>query len=155
MLAALLHDAGKIRIPQRIVNKVGKYTKEEYEIMKTHPMEGRKMLENLPPVDEGKLNVIAKEMALYHHEKWDGSGYPEGLKGEEIPIEARIMAFADVFDALVTKRGYKEAYDYDTAFEIMQKEFGSHFDPDLGRIFLECKDALVEMYRLDALLNKN
>ena len=123
--------------------------------MKEHTTEGAKIvLGVLREVDDENLKRIAVNVAHYHHERWNGEGYPCGLKGEEIPIEARIMAFADVFDALVTRRCYKDAYDYDTAFEIMEKEFGSHFDPNLGKIFLECKTALGAMYTLDALLNR-
>ena len=154
--AAPMHDLGKIAVHDAVLQKPGKFVPEEYEEMKIHTTKGAEIVANvLREVDDKQFKQISINVAHYHHEKWDGSGYPSGLKGEEIPIEARIMAFADVFDALVTKRCYKEAYDYDTAFEIMKKDFGSHFDPDLGRIFLECKTALVEMYRLDALLNKN
>ena len=154
--AAPMHDLGKISVHDAVLQKPGKFVPEEYEEMKLHTTTGAEIVANvLREVDDRQFKQIAINVAHYHHEKWNGEGYPLGLKGEEIPIEARIMAFADVFDALVTKRCYKEAYDYDTAFEIMKKEFGSHFDPDLGRIFLECKPALCAMYSLDALLNKN
>ena len=89
---------------------------------------------------------IAKNIANYHHEKWDGSGYPEGIAGEDIPIEARIMALADVFDALVSKRCYKDAYTYDKAFSIIEESIGTHFDPTLGRIFLLCRPELEKLY---------
>ena len=154
--AAPMHDLGKIAVHDAILQKPGKFIPEEYEEMKIHTTKGAEIVANvLREVEDKQFKQISINVAHYHHEKWDGSGYPLGLKGEEIPIEARIMAFADVFDALVTKRCYKEPYDYDTAFDIMNKEFGSHFDPDLGRIFLECKNTLVEMYKLDALLNKS
>ena len=154
--AAPMHDLGKIAVHDAILQKPGKFVPSEYEEMKIHTTKGAEIVANvLREVEDKQFKQISINVAHYHHEKWDGTGYPAGLKGEEIPIEARIMAFADVFDALVTKRCYKEAYDYDTAFEIMKKEFGSHFDPDLGRIFLECKNALVAMYKLDSLLNKN
>ena len=142
-LAALLHDIGKARIPQRIVNKVGKYTREEYEIIKCHPMEGRKMLENLPPVDEGKLNVIAKEMALYHHEKWDGSGYPYGVSGETIPLCARIMAAADVLDALISLRLYKEPVSVDEAMKVFESESGKHFEPCIAEAVVALKEEIL------------
>ena len=154
--AAPMHDLGKIAVHDAILQKPGKFIPEEYEEMKVHTSKGAEIVANvLREVDDRQFKQIAINVAHYHHEKWDGSGYPVGLEGEEIPIEARIMAFADVFDALVTKRCYKEAYDYDTAFEIMKKDFGSHFDPELGKIFLECRNALCAMYSLDSLLNKN
>ena len=154
--AAPMHDLGKIAVHDAILQKPGKFVPDEYEEMKLHTTKGADIVSGvLREVDDREFKQIAINVAHYHHEKWDGSGYPVGLKGEEIPLEARIMAFADVFDALVTKRCYKEAYDYDTAFEIMQKDFGSHFDPSLGKIFLECKTALGAMYKLDALLNKS
>ena len=154
--AAPMHDLGKIAVHDAVLQKPGRFIPEEYDEMKEHTTEGANIvLGVLREVDDENLKKIAINVAHYHHEKWNGQGYPCGLKGEEIPIEARIMAFADVFDALVTKRCYKEAYDYDTAFEIMEKEFGSHFDPNLGKIFLECKTALGAMYTLDALLNKS
>ena len=96
--------------------------------------------------DSGYLNE-AKNLALYHHEKWNGMGYPEGLKGEEIPLEARIMALADVFDALVSKRCYKEAKSFDEAFEIIRNDLGQHFDPVIGEIFIECRPQLEEYYK--------
>ncbi len=129
MLSALLHDIGKIRIPQSIVNKFGKYTEEEYELMKTHPMEGRKMLEGMPPIDDGVVNVIAKEMALYHHERWDGSGYPYGVKGDTIPLCARILGAADVLDALISPRLYKEPVSIAEAVKFFEEEKGKKFEP--------------------------
>ncbi len=152
--AAPMHDLGKIAVDDSILKKPGKFTPEEYEKMKTHTTEGAKIVSGvLREVDDNQFRQITMNVAHYHHEKWDGSGYPEGLKGEKIPLEARIMAFADVFDALVTKRCYKEAIGYEEAFEMMEKDFGSHFDPELGKIFLECKNDLTSMYTLDALLN--
>ena len=151
--AAPMHDLGKIAVHDAVLQKPGKFVPEEYEEMKKHTEKGAEIVANvLREVDDKQFKSIAINVAHYHHEKWNGKGYPSGLKGEKIPIEARIMAFADVFDALVTKRCYKEAYDYDTAFDIMEKEFGSHFDPELGKIFLECKPALAAMYKLDSLL---
>lgn len=153
--AAPMHDLGKISVHDAVLQKPGRFIPEEYDEMKEHTTEGAKIvLGVLREVDDENLKRIAVNVAHYHHERWNGEGYPCGLKGEEIPIEARIMAFADVFDALVTRRCYKDAYDYDTAFEIMEKEFGTHFDPNLGKIFLECKTALGAMYTLDALLNR-
>lgn len=154
--AAPMHDLGKIAVDDAILKKPGKFNEEEYDEMKKHTTEGAKIVSGvLREVDDKRFKDIAINVAHYHHEKWNGQGYPKGLKGNKIPMEARIMAFADVFDALVTKRCYKEAIDYDTAFELMQLEFGTHFDPELGKVFLECRDSLVSMYTLDSLLNKN
>ena len=89
---------------------------------------------------------VAKNMAQYHHEKWNGNGYPKGLSGEDIPLEARIMALADVFDALVSKRCYKDKYSYDEAFKIIEDSLGSHFDPELGRKFIACRKELEAYY---------
>lgn len=146
-LAALLHDIGKARVPQRIVNKVGKYTEEEYDIMKCHAMEGRKMLEGLPPVDEGKFNLVAKEMALYHHEKWDGSGYPYGVSGEGIPLCARIMAAADTLDALLSVRLYREPVSVEEAMKIFESEKGKHFEPCIADAVISLKDDIVVLER--------
>ena len=145
MLAALLHDAGKIRIPQRIVNKVGKYTEEEYEIMKTHPMEGRKILEGMPLIDDGSFNIIAKEMALYHHERWDGSGYPYGVAGNTIPLCARILAAADVLDALISPRLYKEPKSIDEAIKVFEEEKGKSFEPCIADAVIGLKNEIVSI----------
>ena len=143
MHSALLHDIGKARIPQSIVNKVGKYTDEEYQIMKNHPMEGRKLLEALPPVDEGRFNVIAKEMALYHHERWDGSGYPYGISGLSIPLCARIMAAADVLDALISPRLYKDPVTVEEAMKIFEEGKGTLFEPCIADAVLGLKDDII------------
>ena len=143
MLTALLHDAGKIRIPQNIVNKFGKYTKEEYEIMKTHPMEGRKILEEMPNIDDGNFNIIAKEMALYHHERWDGSGYPYGVSGEAIPLCARILGAADVLDALISPRLYKEPMSIDEAMKFFAKEKGKSFEPCIADAVIALKNEII------------
>ena len=148
--SAPLHDFGKIAISDAILNKAGKYTPEEYEEMKKHPIKGASIVERiLQNSDDIQLKTIARNIAYYHHEKWDGSGYPKGLKGEEIPLEARIMALADVFDALVSKRVYKEQYSFEKAFSIIEQSAGSHFDPNLCKHFLDCKDNLIAIYSLD------
>ena len=147
MLAALLHDVGKIRIPQRIVNKVGKYTKEEYEIMKTHPMEGRKLLEGMPVIDDGGFNVTAKEMALYHHERWDGSGYPYGVAGDTIPLCARILGAADVLDALISPRLYKEPVSIDEAVKFFEEEKGKSFEPCIAEAVVSLKNEIIKTDR--------
>ena len=147
MLTALLHDAGKIRIPQNIVNKFGKYTKEEYEIMKTHPMEGRKILEEMPIIDDGSFNIIAKEMALYHHERWDGSGYPYGVSGEAIPLCARILGAADVLDALISPRLYKEPVSIDEAMKFFAEEKGKSFEPCIADAVIALKNEIMMIDR--------
>lgn len=147
MLASLLHDAGKIRIPQNIVNKLGKYTEEEYEIMKTHPMEGRKILEGMPPIDDGSFNIVAKEMALYHHERWNGSGYPYGVSGDTIPLCARILAAADVLDALISPRLYKEPVSIDEAMKVFEEEKGKAFEPCIAEAVVNLKDEIIKIDR--------
>lgn len=145
--AAPMHDLGKIAIDDVVLRKPGKYTEDEYAKMKKHADEGARIVENiLQGVEEDNFVEIAKNVAHYHHEKWNGKGYPEGLSGTDIPLEARIMALADVFDALVSKRCYKEAFSYDKAFSIIEESMGEHFDPDLGRIFLECRTDLEILY---------
>lgn len=137
--SALLHDIGKIGIPDRILLKPGRFEPHEFEIMKTHAMLGRDAIEHAEdqlgmPVDFLKY---AKEIAFGHHEKWDGSGYPQGLKGDAIPISARIMAVADVYDALISRRVYKEGMPHEKAVNIMREGRGTHFDPDVLDAFLD------------------
>ncbi len=140
-MSAPLHDVGKINISDTILNKAGKLTDEEYEIMKTHTTAGRKIMERAISTVQGESYLKeARNMAAYHHEKWDGSGYPEGLHGEVIPLSARVMAVADVFDALVSKRVYKPAMPLDKALDILKKDSGSHFDPKCVEVFLDSID---------------
>lgn len=140
--AAFLHDIGKIHIPEGVLNKPGKLTEQEFDLMKTHPTEGNKLLDLLPPIHDGKMNSVAKEMAFCHHEKWDGSGYPSGLKGTEIPLSARIMAAADVLDALVSQRLYKSPMNFDVALKIFEDEKGTHFEPAVVDAILACRSQL-------------
>ena len=136
--SAPLHDTGKIKIPDKILNKPGKFTPEEFEIMKTHAALGKDILDKAIKTVEGENYLSeARNMAAYHHERWDGKGYPEGLKGEEIPLSARIMAVADVFDALTSKRVYKPAFSMEEAFEIIREGQGTQFDPKCVEVFLE------------------
>lgn len=145
--AAPMHDLGKIGVDDRILRKPGKFTPEEFEEMKTHSSKGAKIVAQiLEGVDDSDFCNIAINLTHYHHEKWNGQGYPCGLKETEIPIEARIMALADVFDALVSKRCYKEKMTFDNAFRIIEESLGSHFDPDLGTIFLKCRPQLEQFY---------
>jgi len=139
---APLHDIGKVGIPDHILLKQGKLTPEEYEIMKTHPTLGSDALaaaeSSLPA--PSKFLHIGREIAGGHHEKWDGSGYPKGLRGDEIPISARLMALADVYDALICKRVYKKAFSHEDAVAFIRDGRGAHFDPDVVDAFLEIQD---------------
>lgn len=130
--ASPMHDIGKIGIPDSILQKPGKLDPEEWDIMKTHPTIGAEIIGD----HDSSLLQMAKSIALNHHEKWDGSGYPNGIKGETIPIEARIVTIADVFDALTTERPYKKAWSIEDAVNHIRKGAGSHFDPGLVPIFL-------------------
>jgi putative two-component system response regulator len=133
--ATKLHDIGKIAMPDSVLLKKGRLTDEEFEIIKTHPLHGAKMLRAaLVELDNDSLIQEAYEIAYCHHEKWDGTGYPRGLKGTEIPIGARISAIADVFDALTSVRPYKKAFTSRESFEILYKDSGTHFDPYLIEI---------------------
>jgi putative two-component system response regulator len=131
-LAAPMHDLGKIGIPDAILQKPGKLTPEEFAVMKTHTVIGARMLEG----SESAILQMAHEIAMAHHERWDGSGYPRGLAGLEIPESARILAIVDVYDALTHRRVYHEALPEDQAMEIMEQGRGKHFDPFLFGIFL-------------------
>lgn len=137
VVAAPLHDIGKIHIPDAVLNKPGKLTEEEFEIMKTHTTAGEELLTHAKAElgESGYLNM-AVEMAAYHHEWWNGKGYPYGISGEKIPLCARIMAVADVFDALTSKRCYKSAMPPEKAYAIIREESGTHFDPAVAEAFL-------------------
>jgi len=139
--ASPMHDVGKIGIPDNILLKPGKLTAEEWVIMKQHTTIGGKILSGS---DSSTLKV-AETIALTHHEKWDGSGYPNNLKGLEIPLAGRIAAIADVFDALTSKRPYKEAFSMEKAFAIMKEGQGNHFDPDLMDAFFEVKEEIISI----------
>ncbi len=144
--SAPLHDIGKIAIPDSILNKPGRLTDEEFAIMKTHAEEGRKIIEQaISTLPDADYLEEARNVAGCHHEKWDGTGYPAGLAGEEIPLSARIMAVADVFDALISKRCYKDAYSYEEAFRIIKEESGTHFDPLVTDAFLRCREEVTEI----------
>lgn len=134
-----LHDVGKVGISDSLLKKPSRYTDEEFNSMKAHVTFGAKLLSN------PRLDPMAKNIALYHHEKWDGSGYMAGLKGENIPMEARIVALADVYDALGSKRVYKEAFPEEKIDRIIREEKGKHFDPHLVDIFFQIKEKLMEI----------
>ena len=139
--AAPMHDVGKIGIPDSILNKPGKLTPEEWKTMMTHTTIGSEIIGD----HDYDLMVVAKQIALTHHEKWDGSGYPKGLSGENIPIEGRISAIADVFDALTSRRPYKEAWPVEQAREHILKERGKHFDPTVVDVFDASWDVLLKI----------
>lgn len=143
--SAPLHDLGKVGIPDQILLKTTALTSDEWRIMRTHCRLGYLALEQAEGDTEKPLEFLrmAKEIILHHHEKWDGSGYPEGLAGDAIPIAARLMALADVFDALIMKRVYKPAYAIESAVRIIEKERGGHFDPDVVDAFLARLDDFI------------
>ena len=143
VVAAPLHDVGKIHIPDAVLNKPGKLTDNEFRIMKTHAAAGGNIIDKVEEsVGDIEYLRIAKEMAEYHHERMDGKGYPYGLRGQDIPLCARILAVADVFDALVSKRCYKDPMPLEIAFSIIEEEKGSHFDIDVANAFIECREEI-------------
>jgi putative two-component system response regulator len=136
--SARMHDLGKIAVTDLILNKTGKLTDDEFEIIKTHATEGEKIIDEIiiESGDEAFLQN-AKLFAGYHHERWDGLGYPRGLKGTDIPLQGRVMAIADVYDALVSNRSYKKAFTHEKAVEIIMENKGKQFDPELVDVFSE------------------
>lgn len=132
--ASALHDIGKINIPEQILNKPGRLTKEEFEIIKTHSAVGEHMLRQIPFNQNEPLVKVAREICRWHHERWDGRGYPDGLKGDEIPISAQVVSLADVYDALNSERCYKAAFDHDTALNMIVNGECGAFNP----LLLEC-----------------
>lgn len=139
--ASPMHDIGKIGIPDSILLKPGKLDKEEWEIMKTHAAIGAEILSG----HDSELMIMASEIAQYHHEKYDGSGYPQGLAGDDIPISAQIAALSDVFDALTSVRPYKKAWPVEDAVEEIKKSSGSHFNPMLVQAFLDSMPEILEV----------
>lgn len=146
-LTSPLHDVGKVGIPDKILLKPGPLTAEEFEIMKRHTVIGSKTLDaalDLHP--EARFLCMARDIARSHHERFDGSGYPDGLSGEEIPLCGRIVALADVYDALTTKRVYKPAFSHDKSREIIVKGMGTHFDPEVVKAFLRNESRFQEIF---------
>ena len=141
LYASPMHDIGKIGVPDNILVKPGKLTDEEFETMKTHTTIGAKILAH----SKSEILKVAEQIALYHHEKWNGTGYPHGLSGDTIPLTARIVALADAFDALTSKRPYKDPYPFDVACDIIKKERGQHFDPAIVDVFLDNIDEILKI----------
>jgi len=134
-----MHDIGKISIPSEILSKPGKLTAEEFEVVKQHAVNGARILDGIP------FLTMAREIALTHHERYDGAGYPAGLSGEEVPLSGRIVAVADVFDALISRRPYKEPYSFEDSIDILSAEAGKHFDPQVLGVFLGLADRVREI----------
>jgi putative two-component system response regulator len=162
--AAPLHDMGKVGIPDSVLMKPGKLTPDEFETMRKHSVFGKRtfepmssdeyrtfkshtfMGEKIMDVQSSPIITVSAAIALTHHEKWDGTGYPLGLKGEQIPLVGRITAVADVFDALSSKRPYKPAFELDRCFKIIEEGRGTHFDPEVLDAFLACREAVTRIY---------
>jgi putative two-component system response regulator len=144
--ASPMHDIGKLGIPDSILLKPGRLTHEEFTVMKTHTTIGARLLENA----RSPITETARIIALTHHEKWDGNGYPHGLAGENIPLVGRIVAITDVFDALTSERPYKSAWPIEKAIEEIKRSAGTHFDPELVEYFIKALPEMLEisqMYR--------
>ena len=149
-LAAITHDVGKISIPDAVLNKPGRLTPEEYELMKTHTIKGAELLSQIPQMREHSAYQYAYDIAMHHHERWDGRGYPHGLKGNEIPIWTQIVALADVYDALVSKRCYKDAFDTSVAMEMILTGQCGAFNPVLLHHFQQAEPTLLQLYKTDS-----
>ncbi|MBR2177049.1 MAG: HD domain-containing protein [Clostridia bacterium] len=151
MLSAPLHDIGKITIPDAILTKAGRLTQNEFEIIKKHTINGKEIIEqSMSDIENENFLKVAKSVALYHHECWDGSGYPYGIKGDEIPLCARIMTIADYFDALVAKRSYKAALPTSVVFDNIEEQRGKKFDPVVTDAFLRIRDQIDEIAKANA-----
>ena len=143
-----MHDLGKIAVDDAVLRKPGRFTDEEYNEMKKHAAEGARIVhEILKDTDDDAFHQLAENVAHYHHERYDGHGYPDGLVGDDIPFEARIMAIADVYDALVSKRVYKESMSFEDADKIIMEGMGTHFDPALASAYKNARPRLEEYYR--------
>ena len=146
-LASIMHDVGKIAVPDAILNKPGRLTAEEFEIMKTHTVQGARLLERIPQLRENGAYPYAWEIARHHHERWDGRGYPDGLKGEQISVPAQIVSLADVYDALSCKRVYKDAFPREKVNEMIRGGACGCFNPWLLECFFSVEDELSKLYR--------
>ncbi len=145
-LAAVMHDVGKIAIPDSILGKPGRLTPEEFEIMKTHTLQGATLLENISLLHDNGAYAYAYDIARHHHERWDGRGYPDGLKGDEITIWAQIVSIADVYDALTSERCYKAAYTPDKAVDMIKNGECGVFNPELLKYFIEVEPEIRKLY---------
>ncbi|MBR1627844.1 MAG: HD domain-containing protein, partial [Lachnospiraceae bacterium] len=144
--SAPLHDIGKITIPDAILNKPGRLDDEEFAIMRSHAAAGRDIISDIiEMVPDSKFLREARNLAAHHHERWDGKGYPDRLSGEEIPLSARIMAVADVFDALVSTRSYKKGFPFEKAMDIIREGVGTQFDPQVAEAFIHASDRVREV----------
>ena len=143
--ASQLHDVGEIDLPEQMLTRNGKLTPYEWEMIKRHPVVGAEILKGSP----SPILQVGARIALTHHERWDGSGYPQGLIGEEIPVAGRICAVADVFDALTTRRSYKEEVPVEQALQLIQESSGQFFDPEVVKSFSEQFDEILEIRRMN------
>lgn len=144
---SVLHDIGKNGIPDGLLNKRGTFSEKEYEIIKDHTIIGGNMLKKLSRQSGGSpFLLLGHEIAVAHHEKWDGTGYPFGLKGEEIPLAARIMALADVYDAMLSRRPYKDPFSLSYAEMYIEEQSGSHFDPEVVQSYLDNRGSFIEVH---------
>ena len=151
MISAPLHDIGKIKVPDAILQKPGRLTKEEFETIKNHTINGKLIIEkSMADIEDEEFLKVAKSVALYHHECWDGSGYPYGIEGDAIPLCARIMTIADYFDALSAKRVYKASMPTSEVFENIKEQRGKKFDPIVTDAFLRIRDQIDEIAKANA-----
>lgn len=141
LYAAPMHDVGKIGIPDSILMKPSELTKEEFEVMKTHTTIGSKILAG----SKAEILQVAQKVAILHHEQWNGKGYPQGLAGEDVPVWGRVVALADAFDAITSRRPYKDPYPVEVACDIIREERGEHFDPEVADVFLSNIDEVIKI----------
>ncbi len=149
-----MHDVGKISIPDAILNKPGKLTAEEFDIMKTHTIHGAELLGQIPQMRDLPFFKYAFDIARHHHERWDGRGYPDGLKGDDIPVWAQIVSIADVYDALVSKRVYKDAYSFDKASAMIRNGECGTFNPELLDCFYAIEEQIRTLYATQLLVSQ-
>lgn len=146
-LASILHDVGKIAVPDGILNKPGRFTDEEFAIMKQHTLKGEEMLMQITKIRDQPFYLYAKDIARWHHERWDGRGYPDGLKGDEIPLAAQIVSIADVYDALVSPRCYKSAFEHEVAVQMIADGKCGIFNPELLDYFRQIEPQIENLYK--------
>ena len=146
-LASILHDVGKIAVPDAILNKPGRLTPEEFEVMKGHTVQGAALLDRIPQLHQHASYRYAADIARHHHERWDGRGYPDGLKGDEISVWAQVVSLADVYDALSCKRVYKDAFPRERVLEMIRNGECGVFSPELLRCFFSVEEEISQLYR--------